>query len=92
MLISNFLKFNEKTLTFKKFLLRAEVLRLYRSILREIKTHPNESQREDIKKYARNYFDSHRNETDEKLIRTLIANGNKELHELRRIKSLSGGF
>ncbi|KAB7500028.1 hypothetical protein Anas_12170 [Armadillidium nasatum] len=32
MLISNFMKFNEKTLTFKKFLLRAEVLRLYRKV------------------------------------------------------------
>ncbi|XP_076055007.1 LYR motif-containing protein 2 isoform X3 [Oratosquilla oratoria] len=52
-------------MSLKRFMLRNEVLKLYRSILREIQKLPDKSHQQELQAWARNDFEAQRHCDDE---------------------------
>ena len=69
--------------TLKQFLLRQQVLRLYRDCLRTIRRVPDPAQRRDLADWARANFEAHRGLQDEEAIKAMMQNGDKMLRELK---------
>ncbi|XP_031560596.1 LYR motif-containing protein 2-like [Actinia tenebrosa] len=71
-----------KTLNFKQFLVRRQVLTLYREIMKTLKEVPNAQHREDLKVWARDEFKQNKNEKDEASIQHMIYHGQQILKEI----------
>ncbi|KAK4881764.1 hypothetical protein RN001_005083 [Aquatica leii] len=69
-------------LSLKQFLLKQEVKNLYRRILKTIRQVPDESNRNELKAWARSDFRSNAHHTDEVTIKMLIKSGERSLKEL----------
>ncbi|XP_050067673.1 LYR motif-containing protein 2 [Anopheles maculipalpis] len=83
-------KLPKAALSLKQFMLRQEVLKLYRSIFRTIRQVPDASSRRELREWARADFRSNRNQTDELAIKMLLQHGNRNLKELQTSLELSG--
>lgn len=73
-----------------QFMLRQQVLKLYREIFRTIKLVPSESSRHELKEWARSDFRSNMHHTDEITIKMVMQHGNRSLTELKTSLGLSG--
>lgn len=71
-------------------MLRQEVLKLYRDILRSIRHIPDASGRNDLKQWARSDFRANMHHTDELSIKMLLQHGQRSLNELKTNLELSG--
>ncbi|KAK4027146.1 LYR motif-containing protein 2 [Daphnia magna] len=80
--MSSFSKIPKKFLSLKQFMLRQEVLSLYREVLRTARKVDN-GQKEEIAKWARSDFEAHKSQTDEATIRGLLINGKRMVKELQ---------
>ncbi|XP_029442333.1 LYR motif-containing protein 2-like isoform X1 [Rhinatrema bivittatum] len=76
-------------LSLKQFLLRRQVLGLYRRILRTTRQIPNEGDRQYVKKWAEEEFKRNKGATEEAVIRMMITQGNLQLQELERSLQLA---
>lgn len=76
-------------LTLKQFMLRVEVLKLYRQILRVTYRIDNKDYRKQLQHFIRSDFELNRNQTDESAIRMGIARGKLSLRELEQTVMLS---
>lgn len=79
------------TLTLKQFMLRQEVLKLYRSFLRTANQLPDPKQRSDIVDWVRSDFKANRHispQNDDQ-IKSLLYNGQKMLQELKQSMDLA---
>lgn len=74
-------------LSLKRFLLRQQVLSLYREVLRTIRTIPDCKQRKQLSDWARNDFKVNKYHGDEETIRMLLHQGRHSLQELKLIIS-----
>ncbi|KAI0209579.1 LYR motif-containing protein 2 [Lamellibrachia satsuma] len=72
----------QNALSFKRFLLRSEVLRLYRQIMKTLRHMPSEIDRQELMSWARHDFRKNKHETDEELIRMMLTRGRLTLKEL----------
>nr|CAH0111162.1 unnamed protein product [Daphnia galeata] len=72
----------KKVLTLKQFMLRQEVLNLYREVLRTAQKLDGD-QKSEIIKWARSDFETHRSQTNEETIRGLLINGRQMVKELQ---------
>uniref|UniRef100_A0A182NSZ1 LYR motif-containing protein 2 n=1 Tax=Anopheles dirus TaxID=7168 RepID=A0A182NSZ1_9DIPT len=72
------------------FMLRQEVLKLYRTIFRTIRHVPDASSRRELRDWARADFRNNKNQTDELAIKMLLQHGNRNLKELQTSLDLSG--
>ncbi|KAK7089394.1 LYR motif-containing protein 2-like [Littorina saxatilis] len=72
------------TLSLKRFLLRSEVLRLYRDMLRTLKRIPSQDQRKDLQQWIRTDFDNNKHHTEEAAIKMMITKGRMSLKELEQ--------
>lgn len=77
-------------LNLKQFLLRQEVLKLYRTLYRTINKIPDESSKKDLKSWLRDDFEKNRSKSEEIDIKMLIQHGNRSLTELKTSLELSG--
>ncbi|GAB0090806.1 LYR motif-containing protein 2 [Sergentomyia squamirostris] len=77
-------------LTLKQFMLRQEVLGLYREIFRTIKRVPSIGDRGELKDWARRDFRSNSHHTDETTIKMMLQYGRRCLTELQNSLNLSG--
>ena len=80
------------TLTLKEFMLRQEVLKLYRSFFRIIKKIPDETQREEVSNWIRSDFKTYAQScslSDEDHVKSLLFQGGKSLNELKQSVELS---
>lgn len=77
-------------LSLKQFMVRQQVLKLYRDFFRTARELP-EGQREDIIEWVRSDFKSNKSVpvTDEEQIKALVINGEKMLRELKQSVDLS---
>ena len=73
-----------------QFMLRQEVLKLYREIFRSIRLIPDASGRNDLKQWARSDFRANMHHTDELTIKMLLQHGQRSLKELQTNLELSG--
>uniref|UniRef100_A0A6B2EIK5 LYR motif-containing protein 2 n=1 Tax=Phlebotomus kandelakii TaxID=1109342 RepID=A0A6B2EIK5_9DIPT len=79
----------QRALTLKQFMLRQEVLRLYRDIFRTIRRVPRDGQQE-LQEWARRDFRTNSHHTDETTIKMLLQYGRRSLNELKNSLELSG--
>ncbi|KAH8280315.1 hypothetical protein KR018_002440, partial [Drosophila ironensis] len=73
-----------------KFMLRQEVLKLYRDIFRTIRQVPDKSSQSELRAWARYDFQANRHQSDEVAIKMLLQHGRRSLTELRTSLHLSG--
>ncbi|RDD45400.1 LYR motif-containing protein 2 [Trichoplax sp. H2] len=68
--------------SFRQFMLRSQVLTLYRDMLRVIRRIEDQNQRRDMTQWVRAEFDRNRHHQDQQTIRMLISQGRVSLREL----------
>ncbi|XP_038047373.1 LYR motif-containing protein 2-like [Patiria miniata] len=71
-----------KALTLKQFLLRQQVLGLYRDIQRSLRRVPDKTDREELRQWAREEFKKNKKQQDEIAIRMLLTQGKRTLREI----------
>lgn len=74
----------------KQFMLRQEVLKLYRDLHRAIIKVPDEASRKDLKLWLREDFKKNKMQTEEIQIKMSIQVGLRSLRELQNTLELSG--
>ncbi|PNF43441.1 LYR motif-containing protein 2 [Cryptotermes secundus] len=77
-------KMPQATMTLKQFMLRQQVLKLYRSFLRAIRDVPDEESRKELLEWARSDFKNNKHHTDEYAIKMLISHGERQLKQLQQ--------
>jgi bacillopeptidase F (M6 metalloprotease family) len=80
----------KKALNLKQFLLRQEVLKLYRDLHRLIKKVPDESSKRELKQWLRDDFKKNKHQTEELQIKMSIQIGMRQYRELENTLELSG--
>ncbi|XP_071114439.1 LYR motif-containing protein 2-like [Haliotis cracherodii] len=70
------------TVSFKRFMLRTEVLKLYRDILRAIRQVPDPDHKRELKEWARHDFKQNKHHQDEETIKMMLTKGRMSLKEL----------
>ncbi|EAT34257.1 AAEL012328-PA [Aedes aegypti] len=83
-------KLPKSALSLKQFMLRQEVLKLYRTIFRTIRQVPDESSRQELRQWARSDFRANKHQTEELAIKMLMQHANRSLKELQTSLGLSG--
>ncbi|CRL04582.1 CLUMA_CG017651, isoform A [Clunio marinus] len=83
-------KIVKPTLNLKQFMLRQEVLKLYRDIYRNINKVPDEANRKELKIWLREDFRRNKNQTEEITVKMSIQVGLRYLKELKTSLELSG--
>lgn len=76
-------------LYFFQFMLRQEVLKLYREIFRSTKYVTDEATKKEVRDWARSDFRNNMHQTDETKIKTLLYYGRKSLKDLQSSLALS---
>ncbi|XP_052810791.1 LYR motif-containing protein 2-like isoform X2 [Mya arenaria] len=76
-------------LTLKQFIVRGEVLKLYRDILRTAKQIPDDFYRNEMRQWARDDFKSNKHLDDDTIIKMNIQRGRKSLRELQQSLDLA---
>ncbi|GLV31816.1 uncharacterized protein CBL_07576 [Carabus blaptoides fortunei] len=69
-------------LSLKQFMVRQQVITLYRRMLRSIRQIPDEGYRKEMQQWVRSDFRSNAHHTDEITIKMLITQGERSLKEL----------
>ena len=72
----------EVTMDLKAFMLRAEVLKLYRHILRSLRDVPSATDRSQMQQFARQDFELNRHLKDNYAIKLALHNGRKSFERL----------
>ncbi|BET00925.1 unnamed protein product [Nesidiocoris tenuis] len=83
--------FSRPAMSLKEFMLRKQVLQLYRDILRAIKEIPSPEDRKYMKDWAKSDFLANKHHTDEMTIKMMIKHGERSLKELRQSLEMSRG-
>ncbi|XP_026744390.1 LYR motif-containing protein 2 [Trichoplusia ni] len=78
-------KLPKKTLHLKQFLLRQEVLKLYRDIFRTLRHVKDEANKAEMADWARIDFKNNMHETDEATIKNMLHYGKKSLKDLQQL-------
>ncbi|VDI43821.1 Hypothetical predicted protein [Mytilus galloprovincialis] len=72
-----------------KFMLRSEVLKLYRSMLRVVRRIPDKSQQKELVEWIRHDFTANKHLEDEDAIKMMITKGKQSMRELeQKLKSV----
>ncbi|CAG9797942.1 unnamed protein product [Chironomus riparius] len=82
----------KSALSLKQFMLRQEVLKLYKDIYRTINNIPDESSRKEMKKWLSDDFRKNKDLKDEITIKMSIQVGMRSLKELQNSLELSGNI
>ncbi|XP_059057580.1 LYR motif-containing protein 2 [Achroia grisella] len=82
-------KLPKTTLNLKQFMIRQEVIKLYRDIFRTIKLVSDENTRQELKEWARADFRNNMHHTDESTIKARLYYGQKSLKDLQHSLALS---
>ncbi|KAF6211905.1 hypothetical protein GE061_012422 [Apolygus lucorum] len=75
----------------KQFMLRQQVLKLYRDILRAIKEVPSKEDQKYLKDWAKSDFIANKHHTDEVTIKMMMKHGERSLKELQQSLGMSRG-
>ncbi|XP_071051666.1 LYR motif-containing protein 2 [Onthophagus taurus] len=79
----------KRIMNLKQFMLRQQVLRLYRRILRTIKEVPDKTHQKELLDWARSDFKNNSHHTDEVTIKMMITYGERSLKELESSLALA---
>ncbi|XP_021913405.1 LYR motif-containing protein 2 [Zootermopsis nevadensis] len=77
-------KIPQATMTLKQFMVRQQVLKLYRSFLQAIREVPNEESKKELLEWIHSDFKNNKHHTDEYTIKMLIYHGERQLKQLRQ--------
>lgn len=75
---------------FLQFMIRQQVLKLYRDIFRTIRHIPDKSNQNEMKQWARSDFRANMHHTDENTIKMCLQQGQRSFTQLRTNLELSG--
>ncbi|KAH8418646.1 hypothetical protein KR222_008445, partial [Zaprionus bogoriensis] len=78
------------SLRLAQFMLRQEVLKLYREIWRTTRLVPDKHSQRELRDWARHDFQLNRGQSDEVAIKMLLQSGRRSLTELKTSLELSG--
>ncbi|XP_033636084.1 LYR motif-containing protein 2-like [Asterias rubens] len=78
-----------QALTFKQFLLRQQVLSLYRDVHRALRRVPDDKDRAELKVWAREEFKRNKSQHEEMAIRMLLTQGKRTLREIESTVTLA---
>ncbi|XP_046560427.1 LYR motif-containing protein 2-like [Haliotis rubra] len=70
------------TIPFKQFMLRSEVLKLYRDIMRAIRQVSDADHRRELTEWVRHDFKQNKHHQDEETIKMMLMKGRMSLKEL----------
>ncbi|VVD00639.1 LYR motif-containing protein 2 [Leptidea sinapis] len=84
-------KLPKGALSLKQFLLRQEVLKLYKDIFRTLRKVPDAKTRKELEEWTKNDFRNNQHHTDIVTIKSMLHYGRKSLKDLQRSLSLSDG-
>ncbi|XP_067675480.1 LYR motif-containing protein 2-like [Haliotis asinina] len=70
------------TVSLKRFMLRSEVLKLYREMMRAIRQVPDASHRRELTEWVRYDFKQNKHHQDEETIKMMLTKGRMSLKEL----------
>ena len=76
-------------MSFKRFMLRTEVLKLYRDFLKTLRKVSNEGDRRELREWVRQDFKRHKDFEEEEVIRMMLTKGKKSLEEIKNTIALS---
>ncbi|XP_063362717.1 LYR motif-containing protein 2 [Cydia amplana] len=82
-------KLPKAALSLKQFMLRQEVLKLYKDIFRTLRYVADESTRQELREWARTDFRNNKHLTDEATIKSMLFYGKKSLQDLEKSLALS---
>ncbi|XP_041980048.1 LYR motif-containing protein 2 [Aricia agestis] len=82
-------KLPKTALSLKQFMIRQEVLKLYREIFRTIRKVPDKTTQQELKEWARSDFKNNKHNTDEHAIKSMLHIGKKSLKDLQKSLALS---
>jgi bacillopeptidase F (M6 metalloprotease family) len=80
----------KSALNLKQFMLRQDVLKLYRNLHRTISKVPDENSRKELRVWLREDFKKNKNQTEEIQIKMSMQVGMRSLKELQNTLELSG--
>lgn len=72
-----------------QFMLRQEVLKLYREIFRTLRQISDESTRSELRDWARTDFKNNKHHSDEAAIKSMLYYGKKSLKDLQKSLAIS---
>ncbi|XP_052087461.1 LYR motif-containing protein 2-like [Mytilus californianus] len=75
-------------MSLSKFMLRSEVLKLYRSMLRVVRRIPDKSQQKELMEWIRHDFTANKHLEDEDAIKMMITKGKQSMRELEQSISI----
>ncbi|XP_072036678.1 LYR motif-containing protein 2-like [Amphiura filiformis] len=75
-------RFCTQAMSLKHFLLRQQVLALYRDIQRTLRKVPDAKDREELHRWARDEFKRNKHHTDEMAIKMMLTQGKQTLRKL----------
>ncbi|CAG2057658.1 unnamed protein product [Timema podura] len=82
-------KIPQTAMNLKQFMVRQQVLKLYRDIIRTLRDVNDETSKREILEWARTDFQKNKHHTDEFVIKALIYHGERQLQQLQLNLSLS---
>jgi len=71
-------------MTLKQFMVRSQVLKLYRQMIRLTYKLENTNDRKELQKWIRTDFEMNRHHTDEEAIKMMISKGKLSLREIEQ--------
>ncbi|XP_061169500.1 LYR motif-containing protein 2-like [Saccostrea echinata] len=71
-------------MSLERFILRSEVLKMYKQMLRLVRKIPDQNQRQQLQKFIRQDFELNKNIQDEEAIKMNITRGKNSMKELER--------
>ncbi|XP_052708954.1 LYR motif-containing protein 2-like [Crassostrea angulata] len=74
----------KNVMSLERFMLRTEVLKLYKQMLRLVRKIPDQSQRQQLQNFIRQDFELNKNLEDEQAIRMNVMRGKNSMKELER--------
>ncbi|KAI5639524.1 complex 1 protein (LYR family) domain-containing protein [Phthorimaea operculella] len=79
----------KSAMNLKQFMLRQEVLKLYRDIHRSLRQVPDEKTRQELREWARSDFRNNMQVADEFTIKRMLSLGKKSLQDVQNSLALS---
>ncbi|XP_054752641.2 LYR motif-containing protein 2-like [Lytechinus pictus] len=76
-------------MSLKQFMLRQQVISLYRDVFRALRAMPDDAQKKEVKAWAKEEFRSNQHHKDEMVIKMLLTQGRQSLRELQKTVNMA---
>ncbi|XP_789906.2 LYR motif-containing protein 2 [Strongylocentrotus purpuratus] len=78
-----------KVMSLKQFMVRQQVISLYRDVFRALRAMPDDAQKKEVKAWAKEEFRRNQHHTDEMVIKMMLTQGKQSLRELQKTVNMA---